>query len=280
MSDGNANISPDDTAQGDNSFFTNLVNKVKYKAHKAAYDPNANEFAKKQAEKMEQEKTEKEKTTATNTTDNSQNDDPNKFSTKRMFKKIGSQTLDALKKGFIPFVSIMLAMIVANEMIVYSVPIRIIFFIFVVLISVFSPIYLIILSIFYLLKGGYSYYVNNMTNRPKRSIMPTIYALLPVTTYKPSSSFGSFFMYPFTYPKTEQAAIQLPKDMEQYWEDLKASFKYFDTIKTLPIFADDIKQIKENLQNKITPLANISQPTQSNTSKSSEVILQENATPE
>lgn len=43
----------DDTADNteNNSLFSNLVNKVKYKAHTVAYDPQANEFAKQQAAK-------------------------------------------------------------------------------------------------------------------------------------------------------------------------------------------------------------------------------------
>lgn len=143
----------------------------------------------------------------------------------------------------------MLAMIVANEMIVYAVPIRIIFFIFVMYLCVHRSLYAYVLGIFYILKGGYSYYLNNMTDGPKRDLMPTIYALLPITTYQSSSSLGTFFLYPFTYPKTEVAAVELPKIMANYWDELRASFKYYDTIKTLPIFVDDIEKIKNGLKN-------------------------------
>jgi hypothetical protein len=59
----------------------------------------------------------------------------------------------------------------------------------------------------------------------------------------------AFIMYPFTYPKTEQAAIKLPEIMTQYWEDLKGSFKYLDKIQNLPIFAEDLKKIKADLDN-------------------------------
>jgi hypothetical protein len=145
----------------------------------------------------------------------------------------------------------MLAMIVANEMIVYSVPIRIIFFIFVFLLCFFIPFYAIIIAIFYLFKGGYSYYVNNMTNKPKQRIMPTIFALLPITTYQPTSSLVSLLMYPFTYPKTESGKQELPEIMNDYFEDLKKSFKSFDTVKGLPIFTDNIKAIKESFDKMI-----------------------------
>ncbi len=79
--------------------------------------------------------------------------------------------------------------------------------------------------------------------------MPTIFALLPITTYKPMSSFMGFIMYPFTYPKTEQAAIKLPEIMKQYWEDLQGSFKYLDKIQNLPVFSEDLKKIKADLDN-------------------------------
>jgi hypothetical protein len=239
------------------SLFSNIVNKAKYRAFKAAYDPKANEFAKEEAKRKQDDearKKELEKQKADNSTTadiatNDTNSDPNKFSTKRFIKNTGNQTWYYIKKGLIPFASLMLAMIVTNEMIVYSVPIRIIFFIFTFAICYIVPFYAIILTIFYIFKGGYSYYVNNMTSRPKREIMPTIFALLPITTYKPMSSFMSFIMYPFTYPKTEQAAIKLPEIMKQYWEDLRNSFKYLDKIQNLPVFAEDLKRIKADLDN-------------------------------
>ena len=244
------------------SLFSNIINKAKYKAFKAAYDPKANEFAKEEAKRKQDDEAKKKElakekadnittddTTTGDTTTNDTNSDPNKFSTKRFIKNTGNQTWYYIKKGLIPFTSLMLAMIVTNEMIIYSVPIRIIFFIFTFAICYIVPFYTIILTIFYIFKGGYSYYVNNMTARPKREIMPTIFALLPVTTYKPMSSFMAFIMYPFTYPKTEQAAIKLPEIMTQYWEDLKGSFKYLDKIQNLPIFAEDLKKIKADLDN-------------------------------
>jgi hypothetical protein len=86
-----------------------------------------------------------------------------------------------------------------------------------------------------------------MTDRPKQEIMPTIYALLPITTYKASSSLGSLLLYPFTYPKTEIAVEQLPETMKQYWANLQNSFTDLDKVKNLPIFVDNIKQIQKKL---------------------------------
>ena len=240
----------DDTGDtGDDSLWSNLKNKVAYKMHTAATDPNANKFAAERAKKRKEEQEKKKNLTTDpnpNTTDDT-NEDPNQFSARRLAKKVGNQTLDILKKAFFPFIAIMLAMIVANEAIVYSVPIRIIFFIFTFLVCFYVKPLCILLGIFYILKGGYSYYVNNMTDRPKQEIMPTIYALLPITTYKPMSSLGAFFLYPFTYPKTDEATIQLPETMRTYWDDLEGSFKDLDKVKNLPIFIDELKQIQKDL---------------------------------
>ena len=224
------------------SLFSNLTNKLKYNLHKAVYDPNANKFIEEQAKK-------KKDSTNTTTTDTNAStpSDPNKFNTVRLVKKVGNQTLDILKKIFFPFIAVMLAMIVTNELIIYAVPIRIIFFIVTLAICIYSQTSAISLSLYYIFKGSYSYYVNNMTDRPKKNIMPTIFALLPITTYKPMSSFSSFFMYPFTYPKTEKAALKLPEVMKGYWESLVESFKDFDKIKNLPLFVEDIKNIQYDL---------------------------------
>jgi hypothetical protein len=61
------------------------------------------------------------------------------------------------------------------------------------------------------------------------------------------SSLAGFFMYPFTYPKTEISAQKLPIIMKQYWGDLQESFKDLDTVKNLPIFADALKSIQKDL---------------------------------
>lgn len=242
------------------SLWSNLKNKVAYNIYNAATDPNANKFA---AEKAEKDKVEKEKADKAEKAENTEKDknnktdkvettddtsgNPNKFNAVRLAKKVGNQTLDILKKILFPFVALMLAMIVTNEAIIYSVPIRIIFFIFTFLVCLLILPFSVILGFFYLLKGGYSYYVNHMTDRPKQEIMPTIYALLPITTYKPMSSLGAFLLYPFTYPKTIEGSIQLPKTMSAYWDDLQESFKGIDKVKNLPIFVNQLKQIQKDL---------------------------------
>ena len=264
--DGN-NSGGSDVADSDKSFFTNLKDKIAYKIQSIAYDPKADEYAQKKEEKKAEEKAklaekkeDKGEKDSDDTTDKEL--DPNaqaaaaydsaKDSVSGInFRRIASTTygefMRTVKKYIWPFIAVMLAMIVANEMIVYSVPIRIIFFIFTIWMVLTNNLTSTLLPIFYILKGAYSYFTNNMTDGPKQRIMPTIYALLPITTYNPTSKLGSFLLYPFTYPKTESGAIELPEITKDYWKKLVESFKDFNAVKDLPIFVKDIKKAQEGL---------------------------------
>lgn len=246
-------MSDDSGAEQGTSLLSNLKNKVAFNLHQATYDPKANEFADQQAQRKKEiadAKKQQEAAVATddNNTDNKDQGDPNKFSGKRLVSKVGNQTLNIFKQIFFPFLALMLAMIVTNDMIVYSAPIRLIFFIFTFLICFFFKYVAVIMGIYYVFRGGYSYYINNMTDKPKRNIMPTIFALLPITTYKPLSSLATFFMYPFTYPKTEAGAIKLPQIMKNYWDSLQESFEDINKVKNLPIFSDGMRKIQEDLE--------------------------------
>ncbi len=227
-----------------NSLWANLTNKIKYKLFKATYDPDANTYADEKAKKTkkedekEDEKNKIKHDTTVNTTD------PNKFSISRLAKKTASQTFRYLMWGLYLFLALIMAMIITNELIMYSVPIRVIFFIFVLIVCLILPPVSVILGIFYIFKGGYSYYVNNMTNRPKEEIMPTIYTLLPISV---SKTYDIPWYNPFAYPKTIKATEQLPKTMKKYMDDLQASFKDFDTVKNLPLFVENLKTIQTNL---------------------------------
>ena len=238
-------MSDDNT--GDESIFTKFKNLVSYKINSAVSDPNAEKYAAERAKNKE----EKEKQLAAakiNTTVNTSKSNPNQFNAKRFLNKIISQTTKIIRIIFFPFAALMLAMIVANEMIVYTVPVRIIFFIFTFLVCCFMTPLCIILGFYYILKGAYSYYINNMTDRTEKVIiMPTIYALLPITMYKPESSFLRFFYYPFVYPKSAISEGELPKTMGAYLKDLKESFKDLDKVKNLPFFSKQLEKIETKL---------------------------------
>ena len=213
----------------DKSIITNLVNKVSYKLQKASYDPEADAYAEKKEEKKE---------IAPDTTD------PNTFNKRRFANKVYDQFTNTFKICIWPFIAIMSAMIVANEMIIYPVPMRIIFFIFTIILIMLNSIAAVLLPIFYILKGGYSYYINNMKNGKKQRIIPKIYALLPIMEYKETSYLKSLLLYPFSYPKTDS---ELPEITNDYWKSLIESFKGYDKIKDLPVFVNDIKNAKKSL---------------------------------
>jgi hypothetical protein len=259
---------------GNSSLFTNLVNKVKYTIFKATYDPNANDFAEKKIQidedKKEEKKKEKEEEKETSETTDI-NEDPTKFSAKRVAKNVIKKIINYFLLILIPFIALMISMIVVNEMIVFTVPIRIIFFIFTFLLVYFYPIATILLPIFYVFKGGYSYYINNMTDGPKRTIMPNIYALLPITTYKPVSNFATILLYPFTYPKTPKGEQTLPNETKEYMKSLVSSFKDYDTVKNLPNFVKYIKKAQDSLIHLNQP-AIIKQTNVSNSVKGGEPV--------
>ena len=229
----------------DESFFTKFINLISYKINSALSDPNAEKYAAARAKKKEEiirQQAARNNTTVNNTTN------PNQFNSKRFLNKIISYTIKIIRIIFFPFAALMLAMIVANEMIVYSVPVRIIFFIFTFIVCFFTQPLCIILGIYYILKGAYSYYINNMTGRTdKVLIMPTIYALLPITMYKPESSFLRFFYYPFTYPKSAISEAEIPKTMEAYWKELNESFKDLDKVKNIPFFSKQLEKLETKL---------------------------------
>jgi len=232
------------------SLFTNLTNKVWYNVQNAVTDPKANAFAEQQkqiAEEQKQKKEQKAKEEA-DAKATEEYGDPNTFSAKRIFAKVGSQTWYILKQVINPFFALMIAMIIANDMIVYSVPIRIIFFIFTFLLCYTLPFITILIGIFYLLKGGYSYFVNNMSNGPKQYIMPRIFTLLPITTHQPTTALGAFFLYPFTYPKSEIGRQHLPKIKDNYWDTLVKSFKGFDAVQNMAPFTEAIEKAKESVE--------------------------------
>jgi hypothetical protein len=223
-----------------NTLATNLKNKVTYKVYNAVTDNN-------------------KPPKPTTPTDSN----PDTFSGSRLIGKIGDQFVSITKKGFVPFVALILSMYVVNEMIMYSVPIRIIFFVAVFLICLIFTPFLFVLGMYYLGKAGYSYYLNNLSGGPKTKIMPTIFALLPLTTNIPTSSLGAFFMYPFTYPKSTKDAEQLPIIMNNYMESLKSSFRYFDTVKNLPFFADEFTLLEnsiEHLHDQTKPPTDVENP--------------------
>ena len=230
-----------------NSLLSNLKNKVTYNLHQAVSDPDANEFA------SNQQETQSSATTDGVVEDKDYfdiptTDDLNTFNGDRFMKKIGNKAIRMIKNGFYPFIAIMLSMYVTNEMIMYPYPIRLIFFIFTFLICNNYMLFLIILAGYYLCKLGYQSFLNHSSDGPKIKLMPTIFALLPISLGIPDSYIASFFKYPFTYPKFEKDAKQLPIIMNNYMESLKKTFTYFDKVKNLPFVAEGFQRLEEEIE--------------------------------
>lgn len=236
------------------SFLTKIKNNIAFKINNAINDPDANQYAKektdKEKEKEEQNKKPQEPVITEKYEDPNPTDDgnPDEISFSRIVKKIWNYIKLIFEKGFFPFIAIILAMYVANEMIVYPAPIRVVFFIFVFVLCFLFKHVTILLGFFYLCKSGYDYYINNMAGGEKRRIMPRIYALLPVTTYRSESPLTAFFLSPFQYPKSKKDEEELVKVMEEYNNTLTESFAYLDKVKTLPFFVEGLKKISTNFE--------------------------------
>jgi len=250
-------------------FFTKIKNKVAYTIENLINDPAANAFAQEKEKEKEKEKEDTKQskespqtqgfespTTEDSTTDSNENKSPEDetiiFRMIRIFKNTGNSILDhAITYGSI-LLGIIFAMIVANEMIVYAAPVRVIFFIFVIaLCAMYTPVNLV-LGLLYLYKFIYSKYTESYIeekDRPKIPIFPKIYALLPVTTFKPESSVLKFLLYLFTYPKSYEESKSLIQQMESYKEMLIESFPYYKTLQSNSTFKPLIEKMDGYLTN-------------------------------
>jgi hypothetical protein len=233
------------------SLLTRLKNKISYKVNNAinnaVTDPDAEKHAKEQLnKKVEALSTDTPSTQSKQSTD----EDPDTISATRIIKNIGNQFVNIFQKCLYPFLAFIMAMLIANEMIIYAAPIRLAFFLFTLYACIKSDKITFWLTMFYISKAGYNYYINNMSKREiKVNIMPTIFAMLPLTTRKPVSSFASFFLYPFTYPKTESAKSKLAVKMNEYMTALDDSFAGYNSIKAIPIFKENITSLEDYFKN-------------------------------
>jgi len=225
-------------------FLTKLGQKVAYEANKAVDDPNAREYAEQVKQAEEEKKQEKKEE------ENKPTDGEGEGESKSM--RIANQVWKQFKyvSGLLwqPFIGLMLAMFVANDFITYPAPVRVLFFVFTFLLSYFLLPYAILIAIFYLLKKGYSYYVNDMEKGPKRFIFPTIFALLPISTYQAPSSLGKILLWPFTYPTDTTNKLKLPAIMDQYGLDLYASYPGLSEVQTLPVMASALQKFKTHME--------------------------------
>ena len=240
----------------DKSILGNVRDKIVYKIHTATYDPEAEKFAKEKKEKEEKAKEEKGKQEAFEEAQKSQDGTPTDSSKKKEEPAkpgIAAKIWRGVTLAFVPLLCLMLSSLVANEMIVYAPPVRILFFLFTFLTCFFLRHVMYLLFFAYVIKGGYSYYINQMSGGPKQLIWPTRFSLLPITTYVPESLLGRFFLYPFRYPKKEEETETLTAIMADYQNKLNESYPGLEQVKKLPIFVEDLKNVKSYMENLHTP---------------------------
>lgn len=235
------------------SFLSNLKNTVKYKAHKAIYNPDANKFADNQKAIDDQKKKEEEQKKQLEEQNKENATDTTELSVGLVFNETITQIKSLAAKILIPFIALLIAMFVTNDMIVYPRPIRLIIFIVVLLFCTFLPFYMGIFIVYYLLKIVYAWYKRNVSDRENSSsyqYMPTIFTLLPITTSNACSAFGRFFYYPINYPKFDKNAYEtggkLKVIMDNYLEDLISSFTDFNKYKSQPLFVKLLNNITDN----------------------------------
>jgi hypothetical protein len=235
---------------GGTSLLSNLKNKIIYKANKLAYDPAANQYANNKQQTQEQQPQQQPQQSNNSQTTEDDTTDPNTFSVKRIVTNTTKKFSDTFGILLPSFLALMATMLITNEMIVYSIPIRIIFFIFILVICLFVPIYPIIIGGVYALKAMYGLYINTTRSEKeeKMSYLPTIFALLPIKLSEPTSTLGKALMYPFTYPKSEKGSQKLPIIMSKYENSLQKSFVDFDKYKSMPMFSKLVTKIHDYLE--------------------------------
>ena len=236
-------------------FLKRLQNKLTYYIYKTVNDDEANQYAE-QKQKKEQPTEIKEDLTAadipiapvtTTTVD--------KLDFSRILNNVydkGSQLISIL---FYPILSLYLASLVANELIVYPAPIRLIFFILVlVLCNIFAYI-AILMTGFYICKKLYEMYLNREQDPqpPRVKLMPKIFAMIPFTTYTSDNGLVNLFLYPFRYLKgdnMENDISFLQSLMKKYTDSLYKSFPYYEVIRTTEtIFVDRKKNLDKEISN-------------------------------
>jgi hypothetical protein len=150
-----------------------------------------------------------------------------------------------LEIAFFPFLSFLMASFIANEMIIYPAPIRLAFFLFTFLLCLSSTFIVVLLCLFYLCKWGYHYYVNEMSGGPKRIIMPTLFAFLPLTTKTYSNRLINWLATPFQYGEkwSKKDGEELKQRMELYETALKESFPYVEALKNQDPFEEQLQKI-------------------------------------
>jgi len=211
--------------------------------------------------------------TAQNATDAEEEDVP-------AWKRIVNKGIDkGMQYGalvIVPFIALVMASFVANDMIIYSKFMRIIFFIFTFLMTyLYNDILVVVLPVYYILRTFYRRYLNSVEQQkdPAYDIRKPlkIYAFLPLFQGMPekpqntiasdpkASRIGYYaqciwwamtypFCYPFCYDKSEKDTCKLSQTCDDEWGFLITSFADYDTYKETPPYKNRIEHAKTAFQ--------------------------------
>ena len=241
-------------------FLTKLKNKVKYSINQLVDDPDAQKYAE---DILREEEKKKERKKDTFTTDADESEDATTAASSAvsnvasnaasntsmgLTQVLGADDAPSWVKSLLYVIQYLLiplpiAMFIANEMIMYSMPIRLIFFVLTFVICITSVPIAAAFVMYYLLRALYSYYNNNYTENQKMSWRPTIFAMLPVTIYSSDSIFKKLFWRVFSYGNNEEDNAALKTIMDDYLLRVNESFPYFQKLKDKPEFKKNYDEI-------------------------------------
>jgi len=232
-------------------FLKRLQNKLTYYIYKTVNDDEANKYAE---QKQKQQPTEIKEDIVEAVTLPTTTTTVDQIDISRILENVydkGSQLVSIL---FYPILSLYLASLVANELIVYPAPIRLIFFILVlVLCNIFAYIAILMVG-YYICKKLYEMYLNREQDppQPRVKLMPKIFAMIPFTTYTSDNGLVNLFLYPFRYLKGDNAEKDfsfLQILMKKYTDSLNESFPYYEVIRTTEEIFTDRKEIFDKTEN-------------------------------
>ena len=239
-------------------FLKRLQNKITYYIYNNVNDDAANKYAEQKKKQVEVKEVKEVKeaydsNVSISSTIVSKQSTDNGIDIDRILTELYDNFLLFIKYVLYPLLCIYLSSLVANDLIVYPVGVRIVFFILILYLCV-SFIHIIVgISLFYTVRKLYEKYLNRereeMPNPPIK-LMPKIFAMLPISTTTSDSSFYNFFMYPFRYLKGEKAEVNnifLQELMKKYTDSLNESFPYYETVKGDSIFASRKEEFDKNI---------------------------------
>lgn len=151
------------------------------------------------------------------------------------------------------FVALIFAMLAANQMIFEPKVLRAAIFIIILLIPLFTPIFLIPFAIYYIGRMLYIVYLRSTpehkNDNPKLSLLPAVFCMLPLTTVPGEYAITRLFKYPFFYPQSDESAERIGKMQKEYEEDLQGSvYKWADLIKSYTIFKTAVEEFSSELK--------------------------------